>query len=328
MASQQNIAGATSGNNIKLDNVVLDVYSNEILFQAQPTLRFEQIVVKRNELNVMPGNTIKFLKYSSLSGSANLSETTPMETATMSTSVLSITVAERGFAVAVSEFLLRSSFTQVLSDAAMLLGKHYAKERDALIRDALMAGTNLLYGDSTGAMTNTSRADLDSTDHFDVNLVREIVEFLATNKAPKFDLDAYFTFVHPHQAKFIRKDPAWVTAQLYTTPQNILRGEIGRIEDVRFIETTMVPYIPAGTQDIFADGVDTNVNTAVTANANTSVYRAVAVADYAVGLAESLPVELRDNGVEDFGRKHSLAYYGIWGVGILETAHSVIAETA
>lgn len=328
MSLQQNIAGATSGLNVQLANVILDVYSNEILFQAQPVLRFEQIVTKRTELNVMPGNTIKFLKYSSLSGSANLSETVTMDTNVMSTSILAITVSERGFALAVSEFLLRSSFTQIMQDAAMLLGKHYAKERDGLIRDALMAGTNLLYADSTGAMTNTSRADLDATDKYDVNLVREVVEQLATNKAPKFDLDAYFTFVHPHQAKSIRKDNSWVTAQLYTTPENILRGEIGRIEDVRFIETTMVQYIPIGTQQIWADNLNTGTTTAIAANTNTAVYRAVTVGDYSVGFAESLPVELRDNGVEDFGRKHSLAYYGIWGVAILESAHSVISETA
>lgn len=328
MASQQNIAGTTSGDNVKLDNVVIDAYSNEILFTAQPILRFEQIAQKRTELNVMPGNTIKFLKYSALSGSANLVETTPIETKSLSTSIITISVAERGFAVAHSEFLLRSSFTQVMQDTALLLGKHYAKSRDALIRDALMAGTNVLYADSTGAMTNTSRADLTNTDVFDVNLTREIVEFLATNKAPKFDMDSYIAFVHPHQAKSLRKDGAWVTAQLYTTPENIKSGEIGRIEDVRFIETTMVPYIPINTQDIWADNEDTTANTAIAANANTAVYRSVTVGDYAIGMAESLPVELRDNGVEDFGRKHSLAYYGIWGVGILETGHSVIGETA
>lgn len=326
--ANQNIAGTTAGSDIKLDNVVLDAYSNEILFAAQPILRFEQVCNVRRELNVMPGNTIKFLKYASLSGSATLVETTAITTNTLSTSTLSIAVAERGYAVAHSEFLLRSSFTQVMEDTAILLGKHYAFNRDALIRDALMAGTNVQYADSTGQMTNTARADLVNTDVFDVNLVREIVEVLATNKAPKLDMDAYIAFVHPHQAKSLRKDPAWVTAQLYTTPESIKTGEIGRIEDMRFIETTMVQYIPIATQDIWADGADTTANTAIAANSNTSVYRSVVVGDYAVGLAESLPVELRDNGVEDFGRKHSLAYYGIWGVGLLETGHSVIGETA
>lgn len=323
----QNIAGTTSGGNVKLDNVVLDAYSNEILFQASPNLMFEQIANKRTELQTAPGNTIKFLKYSSLTGSADIAETATVSTDTLSTSLISITVSEKVKAVAHSEFLLRSSFTQVMDDTAILLGKHYAKSRDGLIRDALMAGTNVLYADASGAMSNSLRADLTTADVFDVNLVREITEFLATNKAPMID-GAYVCFAHPHQLKSLRKDSAWVTAQLYTTPESIKNGEAGRIEDVRFVGTTMVQYIPINTQDIWADNEDTAANTAIAANANTSVYRSVTVGDYAVALAEALPVQMRDNGVEDFGRKHSLAYYGIWGVGILESAHSVIGETA
>jgi len=163
---------------------------------------------------------------------------------------------------------------------------------------------------------------------FNVDLIRAAVETLATNKAPKFDLDAYVCFVHPHQARYLRADSAWINVANYAAPTNMLTGEIGRIEDVRFIETTQVAYIKQNTQDIWADGEDTNINTGLAANAATDVYRAAIVGMNAVGLAVALPVELRDNGVEDFGRTHSLAYYGIWGAGLIETGHSLILETA
>lgn len=323
MASQENIAGATSGDYIKLDNVVLDVYSQEILFKAQPTMRFESVAVKRTELGTMPGNKIKFLRYNSLSGSSQLVETVPIVTDVLSSSTIEITVSEQGKAVSMSEFLMRSAITDVLSDAATLLGMHYAKSRDALIRDALAANTNVLY-----AGDKADRASLDTDDTFDVDLVRSIVENLATQKAPKFNGDAYIGFIHPHNARYLRRDGAWVNVNLYASPDNILNGEIGRIEDVRFIETTMVPYVKKATQDIWADNEDTAANTVIAANAATDVYRTIFVGDNAVGLAEALPVEMRDNGVEDFGRKHSLAYYGIWGAGLIETGHSLIAETA
>lgn len=319
-----NIAGATSGNDIQLSNVILDVYSQEILFKAQPNLRFESVAVIRTELNTMPGNNIKFLKYNSLSGSALLSETTPIVTNAISTSTISIAVQEYGYAISVSEFLVQSALTDVLGDASTLLGMHYQDGRDSLVRDALLSNTNLLYAGQPG----DSRADLVTDNVFDVELIRASVEFLATAKAPKFDLDAYVAFVHPHQARYLRKDPAWVNVQLYGSPDNILNGEIGRIEDVRFIETTKVPYIPKGTQNIWSDGADTGTVTAIAANPNTDVYRSVIVGDYAVGIAEGLPVEMRDNGVQDFGRQHSIAYYGIWGSALIETSHSVIAETA
>lgn len=328
MADLRNISGTTAGNDTKLDNVLLDVYSEEILYQAQPLLRFEQVAVIKQDLTALPGQTIKFLKYNAITGDSSIAETATIDTGTISTSTLSISVSEHAKAVAFSEMLLRTSVVDVLSDAAKLLGNHYAVQRDSLVRNTLMGSANVLYADSSGNSANTARANLDTTDLYDVNLVRDIVEFLMTNKAPKFQGDAYVSFIHPHQAKFLRKDPSWVNAQLYANPDNILTGEAGRIEDMRFIVTTQVAYIPATTQDIWADGADTATNTAVAANAVTDVYMSINVGDYSVGIAEALPVEMRDDGVVDFGRTHAIAWYGIYGAGLLETGHAVIGESA
>ena len=58
------------------------------------------------------------------------------------------------------------------------------------------------------------------------------------------------------------------------------------------------------------------------------IYQAVIFGDQYYGIAWSLPVELRDNGVEDFGRKRSLAWYAIWGTGLLHNDYGVVIETA
>jgi N4-gp56 family major capsid protein len=323
MASRMNIAGASSGNNDHLDNVIMEVFSQEIFFAAQANLRFESICVYRNELNVMPGNKIKFLRYNALEGDPALSETVPIETDSISTSTIEIAVGEFGKAIAVTELLLQQSVVDVLADASTLLGRHYQDKRDDLVRDTLLTAGSVLY-----AGDNASRADLTTVNKFDVELIRAAVETLATGLAPKFDLDAYVAFVHPHQSRYLRADPAWVNVQLYGSPENILSGEIGRIEDVRFIETTKVTKIKKNTQDIFSNGVDTGKNTSQPANADTDVYQSIVVGDYAVGLAESVPVEMRDNGVIDFGRRHELGYYGIWGTGLIEEGHALILETA
>jgi hypothetical protein len=47
------------------------------------------------------------------------------------------------------------------------------------------------------------------------------------------------------------------------------------------------------------------------------VYESIMIGDNAFGHAISLPVELRDGGVLDFGREHALAWYAIWGLGII-----------
>jgi hypothetical protein len=52
------------------------------------------------------------------------------------------------------------------------------------------------------------------------------------------------------------------------------------------------------------------------------------VGDNAFGHAISLPVELRDGGVLDFGREHALAWYAIWGLGIITDQAIVKVYTA
>lgn len=323
MANQVNIAGTTSGNNVKLDNVQLTVYSREILFAAQPVLRFESIVKTQTELMTTPGQTIKFLKYAPLTGKSDIAETATIEAKALSTTLISISVTEHAMATSVSELLLRTSAVEVLTHAATTLGQHYAQDRDRLIRDTLLTTANVLW-----AKARANRAAIIATDYFDVDLVRDAAELLATNKAPKIQGDAYICFVHPHQGRRLRADSAWINASNYGAPTQIFTGEIGRIEDVRFIETTMVTYVKKSTQDIWADSADTGDDTAVAANAATNVYQAIIVGDYAIGLAQALPVEMRDNGTVDFGRTHALAYYGIWGAGLIEGAFSAVLETA
>ena len=45
-------------------------------------------------------------------------------------------------------------------------------------------------------------------------------------------------------------------------------------------------------------------------------------------MAVSLPVELRDAGVIDYGRERGLAWYSIMGADILHEKHGVVIETA
>lgn len=322
MANTYNTAAGSSGNGVQLDNAILDVWSKEILYKAQPNLFFESVCIQQTELGAMPGTTIKFLKYNPVTGSNVLVEGTAMETGTISTTFIEISVGERGKALQFSEMLLRSAQLNVLDNASTLLGMHYATKRDSEIRDVLLAGTNVIWSGK-----KDDRSELDSDDVFDLALVKDAVEFLAVQKAPKFG-DSYICFVHPHQSRGLRDDPGWINVQDYANPANFLTGEIGRLESVRFIETTQIPVILEGTQDIWADNTDTGTTTIIAANAATDVYRAVVVGDYAIGLAEALPVEMRDNGVQDFGRQHSIAYYGIWGAGLIETGHSCILETA
>ena len=65
----------------------------------------------------------------------------------------------------------------------------------------------------------------------------------------------------------------------------------------------------------------------LTGNGGSDRYAAIMIGDNAFGHAISLPVELRDGGILDFGREHALAWYSIFGLGLITDQSVVIIET-
>lgn len=295
---------------VALSPAIQTIWSKEILFQAMPILRFEQFAVKKTELGVAPGLTINFMRYINLPATqAPLVEGVRMDTTAITAEQYSITVAEHGYAVAVSELLLNASFDDVMASASRLLGRNMAQYLDQQARDTLLTGTSVVYGYKTpsGAITPISPYDAgtkgtggtldDATPanwlYLSPAAVKDAVETLATKNVPRLG-ETYVCFVHPHQSRRLRDTPEFIEVTKYAAPGNFMLGEIGRLYDTVFIETTQVKQ---------------------TAGTNTPTYNALMIGDNAFGHAISLPVELRDGGIIDFGREHALAWYAIWGLG-------------
>lgn len=323
-ADQMATAVASGTNLVKLDYATRVVYSKEIEFKAMPIMRFAQFATVKTELGVTPGLTIQMLTYDNLKLGGALQEGVRMTTQALSSSMKSITVGERGNAVSVSELLLQSSFDDIMGKVTTLLGRDMALVLDVELRDVALSGTNVIYGRKSDGSKVTSRANLTSDCTLKVASIKDAVEILATNNAPKFDGAYYICFVHPHQSRTLRDDPAWIEASKYGAPEQLFTGEIGRIDDVRFIETTLMCNGSAPVDDpAFKNELKSGVG------GNTiNVYQAVLFGENYYALAIALPVELRDNGVVDFGREHSLAWYAIWGTGKLHDEYGVVIETA
>ena len=319
-------AGVPATTTTNLSDVIHTVYSKEVEFKALPNMRFLQFAQEKTELGTEPGLTISMLTYDNLEMGGSIAEGTPISTQALSGSTKSITVTEYGNAVSVSEKLIRSSFDDVMSSATTLLGRDYAMVMDCELRDVELSNTSRIYARKSNGEKVTSRAGLDSTSTMKVSTVKDAIEVLATANAPKYANTNRICFVHPHQSRDLRDDNAWINASNYGAPEQLFNGEIGRIDDTRFIETTlMCNGACASTDPAFkaelkhgADG----------APASTDVYQSVVFGDAYYGIAWSLPVEIRDNGVEDFGRKRSLAWYAIWGTGLLHSEYGIVIETA
>ena len=312
--------GQTNGGTLFSDGTRL-VYSREIEFKALPIMRFSQFATQKTELGVKPGLTISMLTYDNLKLGGALQEMQNMSTQALSGSMKQITVQEHGNAVSNSELLIQSSFDDIMATTTTLLGRDYALVMDCELRDVALSGTNIVY-----AGGKASRDAITDADKLQVATIKDAIEVLATNNAPKYQNMYWICFVHPHQSRDLRDDSAWINASNYGAPEQLFTGEIGRIDDTRFIETTLMCNGKASATDP-AYKADLVKGAGDTAN-KADIYQAVIFGDQYYGIAWSLPVELRDNGVEDFGRKRSLAWYAIWGTGLLHNDYGVVIETA
>jgi len=348
---------AYSGSNSSLNQAIQTIWSKEILFQAMPILRFEQFAVKKTELGVAPGLRVNFLRYKNFGiDPTPLTEGVRMTTNALTAEQIAITVAEHGYAVAVSELLLNASFDDVMASASRLLGRHMAQYLDVQARNTLSAATSAVFGyDRSGVQgvndwynegtAATQISDLDGNFKLSTGAVKDAALTLAGKNIPRLG-ETYVQFVHPKQSRDIRSNPEFIEVTKYAAPGNFMLGEIGRLYDVVFIETTQVKklainagYTTSTSVGVPADqySIPVKANTAPGSGGNpesanftaekgyltsatgnaAEVYESIMIGDNAFGHAISLPVELRDGGVLDFGREHALAWYAIWGLGVI-----------
>jgi len=349
---------AYSGSNSSLSTAIQTIWSKEILFQAMPILRFEQFAVKKTELGVAPGLRVNFLRYKNFAvDPAPLTEGVRLTTNALTAEQIAITVAEHGYAVAVSELLLNASFDDVMASSSRLLGRHMAQYLDLQARNTLGAATSAVFGyDRTGVSAGsqsfydegskaTSIATITANHKLTTGAVKDAALTLASKNIPRLG-ETYVMFINPKQSRDIRSNPEFIEVTKYAAPGNFMLGEIGRLYDVVFIETTQVKSYAAAavvneTANVGAPADQTEVP--VKANTNpgsggnptgstspnpagsgggtvasgVTVYESIMIGDNAFGHAISLPVELRDGGVLDFGREHALAWYAIWGLGVI-----------
>lgn len=397
---------STTTGTTMMSPAIQTVWSKEILFQAMPTLRFEQFAVKKTELGVMPGLTVNFMRYNNLPiPSGPLVEGIRMKTHGISAQQYRISVAEQGFAVALSELLLNASFDDVMASASRLLGRNMALYMDSQARGTLQSASSVVYGYkadqdlTTGfgiynrgtqgtSITGGSEPLSAGGFQFSPHAVKDAVLELSTKNIPRLG-ETYVCFIHPAQSRQLRDHPEFIEVTKYAAPGNFMLGEIGRLYDVVFIETTQVNTVdyasdpkgvygttydngqaldwrtqaqqgfpPPVADPLESPGDDGTPSQAAgesepqaapgvvatpgwdekwpspypdkipTGSAERAdVFEALMIGDNSFGHAISLPVELRDGGVLDIGREHALAWYSIWGFGLVTDSAVVKIRT-
>ena len=207
-------------------------YEKDLLEEAEPNLVHSQFADKY-PIPAGKGKTIEFRKYNSLpKATTPLTEGVTPDGRSLSVENLTATVHQYGDYTTISDVLKMTAIDDNIVQATRLHGSQAGRTIDTLARDVLAAGTNVIY-----AGGRTSREDLTTADKLTVELfVRADTQLKAMN-APKIE-GGYAAIIHPYAAYDVRRDPEWIAVQEYAGSTRIFDGEIGKLSNVRFVETT------------------------------------------------------------------------------------------
>ena len=239
-------------------------YDMRLIDEASPMLVHEQFGQKR-PIPQGGGKSIEFRKFSPLPKAlVPLTEGVTPNGNSLEVTKMTATVEQFGDFIVQSDVLELTAIDNTILEATKLLGRQAGLTMDTIVRNIMNSGTNVSYAPKISGSTETevtSRKDLDKTAKLTVDVVQRIVAKLRAQNAPTINGD-YVAIIHPYVAYDFMRDPEWIDAHKYSTPENIYTGEIGKIGGVRFVQSTEAK--------IFAPKIKGKVKTAVS-SAGTSI---------------------------------------------------------
>ncbi len=249
----------TQASSLSTDQVAFDKIA---YFALRSEMLFDQAADVQPTAQSMPGSGVTFTIFSELAqATSTISETVDITPATMGDSQVTVTLAEYGNSVLTTAKLRGTSFLDVDSAGANLIGYNAGDSIDAVVSAVLAAGTNVVFA-TGGATDPVSRTTINSDDALSAADVRLVTAQLRKANVPTYN-GHYMGYIHPDVSYDFRTATdaaAWRTPANYVNPTGIYNGEIGMFEGVRFVETARAPLFAdasnnagsTGTIDVYA----------------------------------------------------------------------------
>jgi N4-gp56 family major capsid protein len=227
-------------------------------FALRPELYFDPIAdVKGENLTAEGSPSVKFNIVADLAvASTALNESTDVTPASLSDSTVTVTLAEYGNVVQTTALVRGTSMIPIDPVVANVVGFNAGVSIDTIVRDVLVAGTNVRYA-SGGATDPTARNTVEPGDVLVAADVRYVVAKLrGANVVPNAG-GLYTGFVHPDVSVDLTSETdlaGWRAPHAYNEPGAIWAGEVGAFQGVRFIETPRAPvFADAGSSTTLTD---------------------------------------------------------------------------
>lgn len=241
-------------------------YSDYLIDNAEPELKHDQFGQKR-PIPKNGGKTINFRKYDPLPKLMKpLEEGITPDGQQLSMSDLEAKVHQYGGYVTLTDMLLLTAVDNNLVEATALLGSQAGRTGDTVTREVINGGTNVQYGaDAVSARYLLVGGESSGNHILNVDCIRRAVRTLKHANTKPLDGGFYVAIINPDVSYDIRNDPKWESVKTYD-PGDWYDGEIGKIDNVRFVETTEAKIFHA--EDLSAESRNLTVSAAVN-NADT-----------------------------------------------------------
>jgi|GEM_PF-3295398 len=155
------------------------------------------------------------------------------------------TAYQAGQRVELSDLALDENPQDLMAAASVRVARQAAATIDEYVGGILAGGTNAVFAGSG----NTVRTDVGSTDTLTGSLVRRVAQGLKLDSVPMFGDGTYHALVSPAVVFDFEEDESmggWKAIGTYSSPGNILAGELGKYGGVRFQESANARSFAAG----------------------------------------------------------------------------------
>lgn len=276
--------------------------SSDLRFAAVEKAVLAEFVKAEKGFGKKMGESITISRVRNLTepGDASLGETEFIPEDNFAMSTTSITAKEIGRAVTftgwaniLSKFDLEDPIQQKLRDQMALV-------MDTMIATAMKTAKikYAITGAASNNITTNGTFGAASTENLNAYHVEEISDYLYdTLQAPPYEGEDYIGVFRTLALRGLMRDPDWEEWHKYTDPQAKFKNEAGRYASIRLIKTNHnKAFGKVGTGSVLGEGV-------------------VFGADATI-MAEVLTPELRMAIPKNFGRFHSIAWYGGLNYGL------------
>jgi N4-gp56 family major capsid protein len=293
--------------------------SKELRVALQPKAKFRQFcdVKDASQQGKNKGATFTWDIVSNVATQGGtLIETNTMPETNFTITQGTLTITEYGNAVPYSGKLEALAELPVREPVMKALRNDAGKVMDAAafnqfnltpLRVGAATTTSIVFS-TAGTCTTTNSQAFNTTHH------KLIVDAMKERNIPAYEGDDYLAVAWPTTYRGVKNTMETLHQYTETGLSMIFNGEIGRYENVRFIEQTNIPKGGAADSTTF----NAMTNTADAWNGAFSDW-IFFLGEETVAEAMAIPIEIRAKIPSDYGRSKGVAWYALGGFGLVQT---------